>query len=608
MSKTYPDLIYANFPDSLDPNRNFSDVDQSNWPLVEQFKTLYAQRNFTAIEQLFAQYPQLNDIVVNAKTLQTIYDIIIAIQRFYLDDVRDYLINIVTFRGVWDFSTQYHRYDMVIYNNIGYLCIEFDVPIGNLPTDANNWVKVTAQGPIGESGLGLTPRGVWTSIDRFYKDDWVVYDDATWFALVENINVTPGTNPSIWQQVNVLDTVGGGETWSTVTRVVQNIVYVDAKSNVTLDYIGVTTGTSAALVINNANFTVNDGVKCQIRLHATTAAGVRINVNGSGSLQILSSNGQALRAGAQAGSYMLIAFNSAQNVWYLLGGSTPDDVDIRYTGTLISGQTTVRGALDALFTYASNGRAVIAGVVGVASTYTHQQIAESINSSKATIAMNINGKGGSASSNDSLALLADKVGSSISVNANAYIDQFIGSSGSVTAPYGVYACDIHLYGGAAGGAGSGPSYTSGGGSGAFSTIVKGIAVSPGAVYGITIGGGGAANNTTNTTYPNPGGSSSFLGYTAAGSSDKGVTRQITPFNMGGVRYVCGVGTVVYMGVNHTLPQETGCGYLIDLYNDETWFHALPNSGSGGSGIFTSSQSSTNGGSGGCFIRWYRRNW
>lgn len=202
MSTTYTDLYETKFPDEIDNWDRFLDPTIQTISAITQYQQYYDQGNFELANSVLENNPTLKRIIVNASTINKMLDGIVAIERFYLNDVQTYLQNIIQLKGEWSASTKYPKYSVVTYtyhsDQEAYLCLSNDCPIGTLPTDTNYWTPWTAKGEKGESGTGLTPRGVYSATVDYYKDDMVAYNNALWAAVEDNFGQVPNTSSSSW--------------------------------------------------------------------------------------------------------------------------------------------------------------------------------------------------------------------------------------------------------------------------------------------------------------------------------------------------------------------------------------------------------------------------
>lgn len=92
MSKTYNDLPYTNMPDELDELDIvvYEDVSASNKQYVDQYLELIRNGNFTEAQIVYDQH-NLASVIVNAETLNKMCQAIIALERFYKDDIQMYI-------------------------------------------------------------------------------------------------------------------------------------------------------------------------------------------------------------------------------------------------------------------------------------------------------------------------------------------------------------------------------------------------------------------------------------------------------------------------------------------------------------------------------------
>jgi hypothetical protein len=222
MSTTYSDLIYSNYPDSCDTYEYMNDLSLETLNLAKQYQDLINSNKFTDAAQLLIDNPNLNKIMFNAEKYNKLIDSVKAIERLYFSDIQTYIMELVKYKGTYSSSQKYTKYDVVEYNSMIYMCISLSTPIGTSPTDDTYWYPLSIKGDQGESGTGLSPRGVWNSEIQYYKDDLVSYNNQLWAAKEDNINSLPNNDSTIWYSV----------LYSDVTK-----DYVNTKFNESKDYI-----------------------------------------------------------------------------------------------------------------------------------------------------------------------------------------------------------------------------------------------------------------------------------------------------------------------------------------------------------------------------------
>jgi hypothetical protein len=206
MSQTYPDLTFTNFPEQIDTINNFVDITLSSLPLAKEYYEKYNAGDITGANQIIENNPQLKYAQINASTLNPIVDSIKALQRFYMSDVQNYLMEIVKSKGAWSPIVKYAKYDVVTYVNNSafesFMCTSKNTPISTVPTDTSYWIPLTLRGEKGEAGIGLTNYGDWNEVTNYPIDALVAHNNALWGAKVSNNAITPSINAiSTWYKV-----------------------------------------------------------------------------------------------------------------------------------------------------------------------------------------------------------------------------------------------------------------------------------------------------------------------------------------------------------------------------------------------------------------------
>ena len=118
-----------------------------------------------------------------------------------------YITSLVNYKGTYDNSTEYKKYDVVTYTTgettCAYLVI-VDQTIGNLPISAN-FVPITLKGDKGESGIGMTPRGIYNESTVYYLYDCVSYDKKLWYAKQNEFSgKLPSEGSAYWEIFTVI--------------------------------------------------------------------------------------------------------------------------------------------------------------------------------------------------------------------------------------------------------------------------------------------------------------------------------------------------------------------------------------------------------------------
>lgn len=204
MGSIYTDLN-SDFPDKVSTMTRVQDVSASMKPYVDEYYAYYNRGDFEHANGVITAHPELINMIINAKIFNDLRDEIIATQRTFRDDVENYIFTVVKNRGDWNSSIKYIKYNIVYYtvgtNKNPYMAIADDIPIGTLPTNINYWFPLSIKGEQGVSGLGLTPRGIWSEYTQYYQHDMVSYNNALWAANADNIGYFPSDSSTVWYSV-----------------------------------------------------------------------------------------------------------------------------------------------------------------------------------------------------------------------------------------------------------------------------------------------------------------------------------------------------------------------------------------------------------------------
>lgn len=210
MSVTYPLYTFSSYPDEIDQFDRFTDLTLDTVKYAEQYNTYMTKGDLTRAAQVLINCPELETSLINAANLNRIIDAIKCIETFYAEDVQKYLIEIVKYRGVYSQNTKYSKYDLTIHNDIGYLCISSDCPIGTSVTNTDFFCPLTWKGDQGASGLGLSFEGVWKANMTYSKDSAVSYGTCLYASTCDdNLAHTPSKTSSYWNLVtDFIDVTG----------------------------------------------------------------------------------------------------------------------------------------------------------------------------------------------------------------------------------------------------------------------------------------------------------------------------------------------------------------------------------------------------------------
>lgn len=193
------------FPSAIDNMDKFRDPDPASVPIINQYYTYFNAGNLASADALLEANPQLKLMLLGAENMNGLRDGVISVQRFFFDEVQQYLVNIVKPKGEWDASAKYTKYDVVQYIQNGavesFMGIKTDIPIGTSPVNSHYFVAITLRGEQGVSGLGLSPRGYWSSASQYYVNDCVSYNDVLWYAKRDNVGQVPKDVSDDWDKL-----------------------------------------------------------------------------------------------------------------------------------------------------------------------------------------------------------------------------------------------------------------------------------------------------------------------------------------------------------------------------------------------------------------------
>ena len=213
MSTLYQDLDFTNFPNALDNIALKSNItNAADAQLVSQIQTAILDNDFVTAANLLNSNPYLSGKIFNANDYNQIRDALIALERFYKNDIYNYIadkqatwennIDRYNFKGVYSPSTQYEKNNLVNYTTsegtLLYLCTQTP-PSGTAPTNTNYWRVLTIRGERGEPGEGLSFTWVWSSAMQYHVNDVVIFNSKWWVAKQPNQNQVPVESSSYWE-------------------------------------------------------------------------------------------------------------------------------------------------------------------------------------------------------------------------------------------------------------------------------------------------------------------------------------------------------------------------------------------------------------------------
>lgn len=215
MSSRYTDLVFTNFPNSIDNILQKSNItNATDSQLVQQIQQYIIAGNFSAASAILTSNPQLNGKIFNALDFNQLRDAVLALERFYNTDIEPYtiekqtewqnILNRFSFQGIYSPTTQYYQNNLVNYTissgTFLYLCI-VQPPIGITPDNTDYWRVMTVQGERGISGVGMSFTFLYNPTLSYSINNVTLYKDKWWGALQANQGQVPYEGSPYWQVV-----------------------------------------------------------------------------------------------------------------------------------------------------------------------------------------------------------------------------------------------------------------------------------------------------------------------------------------------------------------------------------------------------------------------
>lgn len=215
MSTLYPDLDFTNYPGQLDNIQLKSNItNATDAQLVSQIQASILAGDFANAAALLNVNPQLNGKIFNANDYNQIRDALLALERFYKNDIYNYIsqkqaewisrVNQFSFKGVYSPTTQYAVNNLVDYTTADgtllYICWK-QPETGIPPTNTNYWRLLTLRGERGLSGEGFSFAWLWESTTEYNTNDVVVYGNKWWVSNQVQKGNQPQNGSAYWTEI-----------------------------------------------------------------------------------------------------------------------------------------------------------------------------------------------------------------------------------------------------------------------------------------------------------------------------------------------------------------------------------------------------------------------
>jgi len=214
MSTYYEDLVNTTFPDVIDTINNKIDILSTDGAKIDQYQQYMQNGDFTNASAILNTIPNVSQKIITANDLNVYRDGLLALERFYKDDIQDYtsakqaewesIIDRFSYKGVYTYR-QYYKNNIVSYSFNGRTLLYIatrDPQIGANPTNTNYWREFTMVGNKGDSGYGLAFRWEWEATTNYSVDDVVTYNNSVWGCIkVSYGNNVPADSSAYWENI-----------------------------------------------------------------------------------------------------------------------------------------------------------------------------------------------------------------------------------------------------------------------------------------------------------------------------------------------------------------------------------------------------------------------
>lgn len=221
MSEYYPDLGNTTFPNIIDVIANKLDILPEDGGLISQYQTYMQLGDFANANKTLGSIANADQKLISSEDMNTFRDCILALERFYKNDIKDYteqkqqewlaIVNRFSYMGSYDPITLYYKNNIVGYpvgsNLLLFLAIS-DPPRGTSPLDSNFWKPLTIVGKKGDSGHGLTFRWEWDDQMDYTEEDVVTYHNMVWGCIKNHTTPqAPFDGSPFWELLMMLSPV-----------------------------------------------------------------------------------------------------------------------------------------------------------------------------------------------------------------------------------------------------------------------------------------------------------------------------------------------------------------------------------------------------------------
>lgn len=201
------DLPYTGLPNKISNPMLKSDITSSDLAVMNQYNAYLAmgtENGLLLAKQYMIEHPEIVEHIITADDILKLSHDNVALQRMFFEDIENYIMSVVSFKGNYDPATPYKRYDVVLYDGLAYFCYA-DTEAGILPTDESYFYPLTLKGIQGEPGVDFVAMGVWNPEMTYSANHAVSWNGALWYS-VEDFNAgnEPNDLSAHWKKFMVI--------------------------------------------------------------------------------------------------------------------------------------------------------------------------------------------------------------------------------------------------------------------------------------------------------------------------------------------------------------------------------------------------------------------
>lgn len=199
------------FPDEIDQITEVRDLAPSLAAQAAEWQVLKLKANKTPEENddFNDLTIQLEDYILSAEKFNKAFDMVIATQTHYRNNVVGYVegkqqemqaeLDKFTYLGIYNNSTTYSKWNVVTYSGETYLSL-VNTNLNHTPgTSPTYWSKIAAQGEQGIPGIGLSFVGNYNPATTYNPQEAVNFNNVIYHCIQLGTDKTPNTSPAYWQ-------------------------------------------------------------------------------------------------------------------------------------------------------------------------------------------------------------------------------------------------------------------------------------------------------------------------------------------------------------------------------------------------------------------------